>query len=68
MHNFVVHSNESACEKSGRLGLHRVFCLAENVSPASICYHYLTMEAENKIIFVQLAGFSISCKHIMAVF
>ena len=24
MHNFVVHSNESACRKSGRLGLEQV--------------------------------------------
>ena len=25
MHNFVVHSNESACRKSGRLGLDQVY-------------------------------------------
>ena len=24
MHNFVLHSNESACRKSGRLGLEQV--------------------------------------------
>ena len=28
MHNFVVHSNESACRKSGRLGLEQVWCTA----------------------------------------
>ena len=25
MHNFLVHSNESACRKSGRLGMEQVF-------------------------------------------
>ena len=25
MHNFVVHSNESACRKSERLGLEQVY-------------------------------------------
>ena len=25
MHNFIVHSNEIACTKSGRLGLDQVF-------------------------------------------
>ena len=27
MHSFEVHSNESACRKSGRLGLEQVHCV-----------------------------------------
>ena len=30
MHNFVVHSNESACRKIGRLGLDQVPCASFN--------------------------------------
>ena len=29
MHSFVVHSNESACRKSGRLGLEQVYRVTE---------------------------------------
>ena len=32
MHNFVVHSNESACRKSGRLGMEQVYIQA-NIRP-----------------------------------
>ena len=29
MHSFEVHSNESACRKSGRLGLEQVYSAAQ---------------------------------------
>ena len=31
MHSFDVHSNESACRKSGRLGLEQVMCIMSDL-------------------------------------
>ena len=36
MHNFVVHSNESACRKSGRLGLEQVYSIINNIGTYGI--------------------------------
>ena len=32
MHSFEVHSNESACRKSGRLGMEQVTCIQDHLS------------------------------------
>ena len=38
MHSFEVHSNESACRKSGRLGLEQVISGVSSVRDASGIY------------------------------
>ena len=42
LHNFVVHSNESACRKSGRLGLNQVYLPREFLLDNLVRHCHLT--------------------------
>ena len=53
MHNFVVHSNESACRKSGFLGLHQVFNAF--LPTFSVTFH--TTHGQNKTHWFDTGGF-----------
>ena len=39
MHNFVVHSNENACIKSGRLGMEQVLYKVTNMGKIILPYN-----------------------------
>ena len=57
MHSFEVHSNESACGKSGRLGLEQ-FLILNDISQSA--------HAHRKVIISKLTKFSTYCCHVLA--
>ena len=51
MHSFEVHSNESACRKSGRLGLGQV-CMTSSILTLNILLDYIGIITEGLVVHI----------------